>query len=112
MAEGENGNSDKLHRDREEAFEKFLSGLLRAQQHDFVKARDLFSHEELTRILTRFCNIIADDLDAESCVVHLQMYDPQSPEARYLFDKVQHPRILNKRKLPIDSREARSTLDE
>jgi hypothetical protein len=64
--------------EQEGEFRRFMQSLLNAQKYDFVVGRDLFSDRTLAAILTEFCNIIAENLGAESCTVQLQLYNPRS----------------------------------
>src|SRR5205823_198516 len=54
----------------------FMQRLLSAQKYNFLFERSLFSSGTLQPILGEFCAIIADDLRAVSCTIHLQLYDP------------------------------------
>ena len=57
-------------------FKHFVKRLLSAQKYDFSKEHNLFSTNTLRKILNEFCDIIAEELQVESCTIHLRVYDP------------------------------------
>jgi hypothetical protein len=59
----------------EKEFKDFIGRLLEAHSYDFMKEKILFSRKTLERTLTKFCHIIAEELDCDSCTIQLQMYD-------------------------------------
>lgn len=68
----------------EERFKSFIKRLLEAQSYDFMKEEALFSPITLERTLEGFCNIIADELDCDSCTIQLQMYDSKMMDEKLL----------------------------
>lgn len=75
---------------QEHKFNEFVQKLLGAQAnaYDFLEDHRLFSHDTLTTILEQFCEIIADDLDVESCTVHLKLYNHRLMVKENLKDSV------------------------
>ena len=70
----------------EDRFRKFSAELLAAEEVGF---RDgfFYSPDALSKILERFCNIIAENLHVQSCTVQLKLYDSaNSPLLRQLLD--------------------------
>ena len=64
--------------DQEKTFRDFANKLLSAQNYDNDLTRtDLFSRNTLRYTLTEFCDIIADEVKADSCTVQLTLYDSQ-----------------------------------
>jgi len=74
-------------KDSQGKFREFVQRLLAAQKHHFLKDRQSFSTATLRTILEHFCNIIADEVSAESCTVHLKLYDPRTELARELYEQ-------------------------
>ncbi|MBI5207942.1 MAG: hypothetical protein HY934_09140 [Candidatus Firestonebacteria bacterium] len=56
-------------------FKEYVRKLLNAQTYDFLKEYELFTPETLKKILAEFCDIIAKYLNADSCTIHLKIYD-------------------------------------
>ena len=69
--------------EQERRFRRFTRRLLEAQRYDFLD-EELFTLENLSKTFTEFCDIIAEELEAESCTIHLQLYDPESLDAESL----------------------------
>jgi len=65
-------NSEK----EEIQFRNFINNLLRAQGYEFLNESDLFSNETLRHTMAKLCEIIAEEVKAESCTIHLKLYDP------------------------------------
>ena len=73
----------------EKEFKDFIGRLLDAHSYDFMKEKVLFSHTTLRRTLTKFCEIIADELACSSCTIQLQMYDSKMMEKPFLNQLIQ-----------------------
>ena len=85
MPESENGS--KIPTEKEEKnFREFMNRLLQAQSYDFLNDTDLFSRKTLHKTLKKFCEIIADELGAQSCTIHLKIYDPEEFSTNGHFD--------------------------
>ncbi|MFT5470049.1 MAG: hypothetical protein ACI8UO_005173 [Verrucomicrobiales bacterium] len=63
--------------EKEVEFKQFMSELLRAFKHEIHRDRDHFTRRSLHKILTKLCDIIQDSVEAQSCTIHLQIYDPE-----------------------------------
>ncbi len=61
--------------DPEREFKDFVQKLLQAQTYRFGED-EIFSPQTLREIFRRFCNIVADEVDAQSCSIHLHLYHP------------------------------------
>lgn len=96
-------SSNRATQEREREFRDFMQRLLAAQGYNFLEERLLFSPETLQQILTRFCEIIADDIGAQSCTIHLRMYDPKLVDSSPFF------REAKERQLDEFSRRYRSS---
>jgi hypothetical protein len=70
----------------EEGFRNFIKRLLEAQSYDFMKEKVLFSPKTLKRTLNEFSNIIADELDCDSCTIQLKLYDSKMMDEKFLND--------------------------
>ena len=68
----------------EEGFKDFIKRLLEAQSYDFMKEKKLFSPKTLEETLKKICDIIAGELDCDSCTIYLQMYDSEMMEEKLL----------------------------
>jgi len=90
----------------EEGFRNFIKRLLEAESYDFMKEKALFSPTTLKSTLEEFCNIIADELDCDSCTIQLKVYDSKMMDKEFLnklildhFIKASKSIILEKIKL-------------
>jgi hypothetical protein len=71
-----NGKQRKRNPEEEEIeFRNFITKLLMAQAYEFLKEPDLFSSETLRRTMKKLCEIIAAEVKADSCTIHLKLYD-------------------------------------
>ena len=72
--------------EQEKEFRRFITRLLKVQDYNFLKQSDLFSQETLRKTLVNLCDIIAEEIKAESCVIHLKAYN--TSELPLLADQV------------------------
>lgn len=62
--------------ENESRFKKFSNLLLAAEETVHRSGEvELYSPEALHDILSAFCKIVADDIDAQSCTIHLKLHD-------------------------------------
>ena len=70
----------------EDRFRKFSAELLAAEEVGF-RGEFFYSPQALGKILERFCDIIADNLQVQSCTVQLKLYDSlNSPLIKQLLE--------------------------
>jgi hypothetical protein len=62
--------------EEERSFRKFITELLQAQKYEFLAEQELFSPKTLNDTLARLCDLIAREVQADSCTVNLKLYDP------------------------------------
>jgi len=72
--------------DQERDFRRFARRLLEAQERerDETDPRKLYTEASLRNILNEFCDVIAEDLWAESCTVYLRLYNPEAVPTKAL----------------------------
>src|ERR1700692_3551095 len=61
--------------ENEHRFKQFSNMLLAAEERGYRADVAFYSADALRRILKEFCNIIADDLQVQSCTVQLKLHD-------------------------------------
>lgn len=69
--------SQENQESQEKQFRKFATRLLKAQEYEFLKPEHVvFSPTTLRKALTKFCSVIAEEVQADSCTIQLKVYDP------------------------------------